>query len=79
LSLEISVIEARLKERDAAIRSETLDENQLRELLAESLILARHLHELRGRLAPQLSQISALLSQLRAAGEERLPDLDLHA
>ena len=65
---DLAAIEARLREREALLKSGALDETKLRELAQESLEILRQLRQIRSAVTPALCQAEALLRQLEAAG-----------
>lgn len=77
MKFDLTSIEARIRERERAIRSGSLTPEELEALRGENDQLERELLALRGRLAPQLQQVTALLQQLRATRGARPDRLDV--
>jgi hypothetical protein len=78
LNFDLTSIEARIRDREKAIRSGGLSHADLEALRTESVQLERELLRFRVQLTPEYRQITALLQQLRATRSETPPRLDVH-
>jgi hypothetical protein len=75
---DLAAIEARLREREAALKSGALSETDLRALAEEGAEILQQLREIRAGILPALGQAEALLRQLEAEATLPSPRLDFH-